>query len=586
MVLKQTLDKLRTFIQEERIAQQEKLRDVWNKPLQKKLRSGETQQIDKIYIKDNSLLVLTLGEGDSRYREGDMLCLHLGDATTTQFVRQSTFEAETAEGQWLVRLVDAKPGDIRDVIRETKGPFYAEIDGMDLKSFYDKALDDVANSRLGKKVLLPLLAGEFGTDCVYDDNYDDAANVAQSEGFNEQQIEAVGMGVGARYLACIQGPPGTGKTRVIGLIARLLVQQGHNVLLTSHTHMAINNALNKIYAEGVPTIKVGAPSCTKALDKHILRYEHGDDWQERPDSGYVIGATPFATCTERLQHFEFDTIIFDEASQITVPLALMAMRKGRRFILVGDHKQLPPVVLSKSVLDSSTISVFAKLVAKDNSTSVMLNQTYRMNQQLTNWPSKYYYDGALVATGNNAARHFSLPQLPSRYKDILSSEHACVFIESPGINTRSVSHAEAEIVVDIIAMAVKAGLPPEEIGVVTPFRSHGKAIRKRLSNALDWATSKKIVTDTVERMQGQERELIILSMCTTDMQFLQQIGLFFFQHERLNVAITRPKTKLIIIGLKLDECSLTDSRDPALRDMVAGYRSLVYSAFPCSIIEV
>ncbi|MGB1257410.1 MAG: AAA domain-containing protein, partial [Thiolinea sp.] len=459
---------------------------------------------------------------------------------------------------------------------------YADPDTMDLKPFYDKALDDIAESVIGREVVLPLLAGQLNASYIFEDNYDDAADMAEEAGCNEQQIDAVGKGVAAQYLACIQGPPGTGKTRVISLIAQQLVAEGHRVLLTSHTHMAINNALNKVAATGVPLVKVGAHGCLKGLDSEVPHVEYGNQWREQPDGGYVIGATPFATCSSRLENFQFDTVIFDEASQVTVPLALMAMRKAKRFVFVGDHQQLPPVVLSAPVLAEH--SVFGRLVAAQPDSSVMLTQTYRMCQALARWPSAHYYSGRLVSVGPNAARQFSLLRVPQRYVDILSEAHPLVFIRSPGVNTRQVNRVEAQQVGAIVEQAVAAGLKAADIGVVTPFRSHAKALKTEFARR-NIAGRREIVTDTVERMQGQEREMIILSLCATDPQYLTAIAAFFFQAQRLNVAITRPQTKLIVFGPVLDKGFVFDCDDAVLLRQISDYRSLLAAAWHAPVLE-
>ena len=528
---KQTLDNLREFVQEEHKANQAKLIEVWEKPLSKKLASGESQQIAKMSREGSYHLILTLGEGDSRFREGDMVCLHHGNALEKTFLRQATIEAEN-DGEWLLRVINQNLDIIDDINRDRSLKIYADPDGMDLKPFFDKALDDIAGSKIGTQLILPLLAGELDTSFVYRDNYDDAADIAEGEGLNDQQVNAVGMGVAAKYIACIQGPPGTGKTKVISLIAKLLVAEGECVFLSSHTHMAINNALNKIVQQDVPTAKIGSTHCVKALDSSVLRFANGDDWEQRPDKGYVIGATPFATCSSRLENFQFDTVIFDEASQITVPLAVMAMRKAKRFVFVGDHKQLPPVVLSKSVLEQDAYSVFANLIAGNQETSVLLSQTYRMNKQLSSWPSQQYYRGELRSVGDNANRLFNLVKPPELYSGLLSKEHSLMFIKSPGVNKRTVNVEEAKLVADIISTAVQAGLDATDIGVVTPYRNQGKAIRKALAKSYGLFKAKDIVTDTVERMQGQEREMIILSLCSTDKQFIKTVAPFFF---RVNV---------------------------------------------------
>jgi DNA replication ATP-dependent helicase Dna2 len=574
---KTILDELRFFVANEQEANFAKLYEVWDKPLSAKLESGESQVLASLTIEGNKQLIVSLVGNDSRFREGDMICLHRGDARNESFVRQATIEAEN-DGEWLLRADFEK-----SAVVELSGQFYADLDAMNLKPFFDTALDDIASSSAGRKVLIPLLSEALDTTAIHNDNYDDAADIAEIAGLNEQQVHAVGLGVAAQYLACIQGPPGTGKTKVIGLIARLLAAEGQRILITSHTHMAINNALNKVAKEKVPVAKIGSCSNFKGLDKCVPRFENGSDWEARPDAGYVIGSTPFATCSSRLENFCFDTIIFDEASQITVPLAIMAMRKGKRFVFVGDHKQLPPVVLSKSVLDIESYSIFSKLVVGNPSVSVLLEQTYRMNRWLSEWPSKQYYNGSLSSVGDNKQRKLALQKKPKKYCHILANDHSFVFVPSPGINSRTHSIEEAELVVDLVQSAVDAGIESNEIGIVTPYRNHGKIIRNKLTNRLGTYTAKAIVTDTVERMQGQEREVIIISLCSTDSQFIQSVASFLFQPERLNVAITRPMVKLILIGPQLTENFQVDERLKKINLNIEAYKSLVQSAKHCML---
>ncbi|WP_157937564.1 AAA domain-containing protein, partial [Vibrio splendidus] len=317
MELTPVLKELQAFVYAEHEASMENLLETWKKPLEEKLLKGETQRIESVSCSGSNHLEVVLGDNESRFREGDMICLHLGDPSNHKVFDQVAIEAEN-DGEWLLKVkVD------QSLLPQLSEGCYADPAGMDLKPFYDKALADVATSKVGRDVLLPMLSGHLNTETIYDEDFDDAADYAESRGLNEKQSEAVGLGVGSKYLACIQGPPGTGKTKVISIIAKLLVEAGQRVFMTSHTHMAINNALNKIVEEGVPVAKICASGGKKSLSDKVQHFEYASKWEDIPDTGYVIGATPFATCSERLESFTFDTIIFDEASQITVPLALM-----------------------------------------------------------------------------------------------------------------------------------------------------------------------------------------------------------------------------------------------------------------------
>ena len=319
------LKELLAFIHDEQRAGDRKLIDVWGRPIVEKVETGWSQRFARLERTDDpGSLWAYLADGESRFREGDMLALHTGSPLDAMLGRGLTLESEE-DDRWLLRgnrvgaALDAYAG----------GVTYADPDAMDLTPYYVKSLEEISTSRIGLDVVLPLLSGAL--EITFDDrDVADGERVALAEGFNAKQAEAVGLAYGSEQVACIQGPPGTGKTRVLSLIVRMMVERGERVLMTSHTHMAINNALNKIHAQGVPTVKIGRDTQCKGLDDAVSCYPNLGAWDGRPTDGYVVGATPFATCTSRLESYEFDVIVFDEASQITVPLALMAMRKGKQ----------------------------------------------------------------------------------------------------------------------------------------------------------------------------------------------------------------------------------------------------------------
>jgi len=465
------------------------------------------------------------------------------------------------------------------VVKAAQGaPCYADPDDYDLSRYYDEVLDDIGQAippSRAHRYLMPLLDGRI--DDGFDPrDFEEGEAIALAAGLNAAQAEAVGKIVAAEQVACIQGPPGTGKTRVLALAARMLVERGERVLVTSHTHMAINNALNKIAAQGVKTAKIGRATQALGLDGVTVADSFGE-WHGRPEEGYVVGATPFATCTYRLENCEFDTVIFDEASQVTLPLALMAMRRGARFVFIGDQKQLPPVLLARSILDDIPGSIFAKLTLH-NVDSVMLTDTYRLNRELAAWPSNSFYGGRLRSAGPNRERKLVLKERPEAdcFDAVLRAPASAVYLPTRDPSARSRNPREAQLVASLCAAAIEGGLAPREIGIVTPFRAHGRTVRRALAERLGWHTAREIVADTVERMQGQERELVILSLATGNLRFLAAIAGFFFQPERLNVSVTRAMTKLVILGPELPP----DFRalDPVLADWLALYRGLLAQA--------
>jgi DNA replication ATP-dependent helicase Dna2 len=226
-------------------------------------------------------------------------------------------------------------------------------------------------------------------------------------------------------------------------------------------------------------------------------------------------------------------------------------------------------MLSRSVMDKSSMSAFAALVARPGDHGVMLDETYRMNRWLTDWPSKTYYAGRLKSVGRNRERRLSLQSVPERFSAVFASSASSVFIPTLDRGSRAHGPKDARLVAQLCAVAVAGGLAPGEIGVVTPYRAQGRAVRSLLAAELGPAAARQIVADTVERMQGQERELVILTLASADEVFLSAVAEFFFQPQRLNVSITRAKSKLIVIGPQLS--AVPAMAPPLLQEWIGRY---------------
>jgi DNA replication ATP-dependent helicase Dna2 len=141
---------------------------------------------------------------------------------------------------------------------------------------------------------------------------------------------------------------------------------------------------------------------------------------------------------------------------------------------------------------------------------------------------------------------------------VFDPEASAVFIPTTDRTAKTRNYRDAQRVLELCKVAQTMGLALSDIGIVTPYRAQGRTIRTLLARSFGRETASTIVADTVERMQGQERELIIVSLASGDETFIGSVAEFFFQPERLNVSITRAMTKLIIIGPELSqgiECS-------------------------------
>ena len=375
----------------------------------------------------------------------------------------------------------------------------------------------------------------------------------------------------------IQGPPGTGKTWVLAHLATALAKEGKNVLVTAFTHTGINNALQKINkVTGYPhTVKMGKKHQLDGLDYDEASVKNTDSnigsaGYTANSRGVIVGATAFALNTKRLKGFPFDVLIFDEASQMTVPMAVSAMTAGKKCIFIGDHQQLPPIIDETQTDKELARSIFEHLFQFSSGT--MLQTTYRMNEDINAFPSQNFYAGRLQPDASAATRilHYSTP--PQIHYDILRADEPAVFVDlgHTGQGTRSVQ--EADLIAELVEQLIQSGIKPKDIGILAPFRAQVRLIKAALEARItDEKTVKKIFVDTVERIQGQERDVVLISLTTSDLKMAAEKAEFFFKPQRLNVAITRAKMKRITLGSS--NLFKARSDNPALQQCIDLFRA-------------
>ena len=534
------LHRLRKFVQDEAETQFQALTRQWSHPLQERVARGWAIEGLRVTHFQNGIARLTCATNDSRFREGDLVVLHRGNPQDENAQHcELQYDGETELEVSLIRgneyFFSQQPRD-----------WIMDQDWFDSSPFYLSALDTVADSQLGRSVILPLIQGSLTPKIDYA-RYERAREMLSDSGLNESQVEAVAISYATDLLHLIQGPPGTGKTLMLAHLARLLVGDGRRVFVTALTHRAIHNALNKIpkVDDDIPVCKIGEERLTGDLQVPNFDQFSFSRFGEI-NGGYVIGATPFALQTRRLANVEFDVVLFDEASQITLPLAIMGMLAGSKCIFIGDENQLPPVV-AFSAEEAAQTSIFAYLAGRGNET--MLNITYRLNDILTDWPNRTFYRNELRSSDEAAARRLNLSPETTPWDFALAPESPAVFLDLCHQNTTVRSRIEAEVVVELILSLLMRDVLPEEIGVVVPYRAQSRLIRSLLRrNLMDEEITQKLVVDTVERMQGQERDVVLVSFATASPKFAAQVADFLFQPQRLNVAVTRPRTKLILVG--------------------------------------
>jgi DNA replication ATP-dependent helicase Dna2 len=228
----------------------------------------------------------------------------------------------------------------------------------------------------------------------------------------------------------------------------------------------------------------------------------------------------------------------------------------------------------------SQLSIFNYLAGRGNET--MLNITYRLNEELTEWPSRTFYGNELKPSEEAAGRRLQISDRASRWDFVLDPAASAVFLDLCHRNNTVRSRREADIAVEIILALLHHGIAASEVGVVTPYRAQSRLIRSLLRrNVTDHSICDQVVVDTVERMQGQEKEVIILSFTSSSPAFIKQMADFLFQPQRLNVAVTRPRTKLILIGSH----HIFDAEfdDPDEAKSIALFKSLIDDCLQFSI---
>jgi predicted DNA helicase len=279
----------------------------------------------------------------------------------------------------------------------------------------------------------------------------------------------------------------------------------------------------------------------RELEEAIVR-----DIVEKAD---VVLSTNGMIGSEALEGVTFDVAVIDEASQQMEPSTLLPMMRAKKAILAGDHRQLPPTVISD--LDILKRSLFERLMAREEVPRKMLEVQYRMCETIMDFPNRLMYEGRLRADDSVAHRRLAIEKLPAdkTLRRIVDPASAVVFADTAGTDAderlpaRSTSYenpAEAEWVVSCLEALVEGGVQAESIGVITPYLSQVKRIRKMLDEREIGCEVK-----SVDGFQGREKEVIVISFVRSNLA--REIG-FVKDRRRLNVAMTRAKTKLIMIG--------------------------------------
>ena len=526
--------------------------------------------------------------GQHRFRQGDIVMLSRGDP-----IGEKPIEAIVSDrSRNRIRIVMPElPSGVRSG--------YWRIDRAANKVAFDRmrdALNSIFEEEGGaplRDLLLGLVHDPVGTAGLGPEL--GGANrrpASRPEGLNESQKVACEAAISQR-LTLIQGPPGTGKTHTaVRILQSWSSQNAGTILAVADSNVAVDNLLEGLLGLGVSAVRLGQPvkvreslreaTVDAQMESHPLRRDleehlelneklarripgmkgkekglaHRDlnrGWKEVRrierqmrddilDRAQVLCCTCIGVGHQLLDGRKFTRVLLDEATQATEPASLVPLVRGaRQIVLVGDHRQLPPTVISRRAENGGLRrSLFERLVAMGIE-PMLLDTQYRMHPAISDFPNRTFYEGRLVDGITAADRpnpagllwnDWEVPMafLPVNGDELLSPDGASK--ENP---------AEAGWVAKILENLLQAGdLEETDIGIITPYAGQVRAIRDALPERND-----SVEVHTVDGYQGREKEVIIFSCVRSNSDGI--VG-FLSDARRLNVALTRAKRGLIVIG--------------------------------------
>lgn len=377
--------------------------------------------------------------------------------------------------------------------------------------------------------------------------------------FNQSQRTAVHMAMRRPSIGFVQGTPGSGKTHLLAVIAKAYAMRQKDVVVIALTHQAVNNALNKILSltDGVSVVKIGKKFKNIGLNEGVAQVETFRNYlSERKESdgfygerGHVVGMT-FQSALYNLAKMKSafipQVVLFDEAGQmpLTHAAAVGAFGCGS-VVFIGDDAQMPPIYHERLSREPLSVSVFERIKSLYPGNGCVLDVTYRMNKTIAEYVNERYYKprGIELKCSPLAAER--------RIDDPVIEFVVC---SSPGATDENVPEAEA--VVGLVDKYLRKEVPPERIAVITPYRRQVRMIYKLLVESRPEDKTYPIV-DTVERLQGKDVDVIILSFSVDDEIYFYSQKSFLLNKNRLNVMFSRATSKVVIVSGQFVKDALT-----------------------------
>ena len=414
---------------------------------------------------------------------------------------------------------------------------------------------------------------------------------------NPSQEEAVNKVLWAKDVAVVHGPPGTGKTTTLVEAIYETLHRENQVLVCAQSNMAVDWISEKLVDRGIHVLRIGNP--TRVNDKMLSftyerRFEAHPDYPQlwsirkairelyqqrrkgRSDNLHqkinalrdrateleirintalfnearVVACTLAGSAHRVMTGMKFATLFIDEAAQALEPACWIAIRRADRVILAGDHCQLPPTVKCQEAVRGGLAHTLMQTIVKRKPEAVsLLKIQYRMNEEIMRFSSDWFYGGSLQAA----------PEV--KYRGILDYDTPMVWINTEGMDCNEefvgesfgrINKAEARLTLEQLQTYItrigKQRILEERIdfGVISPYKAQVQYLRQSIRREPFFKPFHHLISiNTVDGFQGQERDVIVISLVRANEE--GQIG-FLNDLRRMNVAITRARMKLIILG--------------------------------------
>ncbi|XP_065006281.1 DNA replication ATP-dependent helicase/nuclease JHS1-like isoform X1 [Musa acuminata AAA Group] len=420
-----------------------------------------------------------------------------------------------------------------------------------------------------RKMVVDLETPRFDSEGIL--SQDPAVSYIRSEkNLNDDQRRSIQKILATKDYTLILGMPGTGKTSTMVHAVKALLIRGASILLTSYTNSAIDTLLIKLKSQGIDFVRVGRREAvhTDVLEHCFTEDIHTvDEIKAKMEHVRVVGVTCLGINHPLLVNKKFDICIMDEAGQTTLPVSLGPLMLASKFVLVGDHYQLPPLVQSTEARENGMcISLFCRLSEAHPQAISALQCQYRMCAGIMELSNALIYGNRLRCGSSeiaDAKLEFSCSKSTILWQqEILNPNRPVIFVSTDNLAATEeqdhkalASYSEAYIISEITKELIRRGIAGDGIGIITPYNSQANIIRQVIGASVE--------VQTIDKYQGRDKDCIMVSFVRSSKNFRSCNSSLLGDWHRINVAITRAKKKLIMVG----SCE-TLSRVPLLKLLI------------------